>query len=234
MHYYPGTYIEQFDPEANAHNEVLEKLMNYPSTDISRIFAALRANLTAFAGDNANDIEVTVTELGPKNSAWELKTDIAVGIFAFESYLTFLEYGATNLDWLELHNGSFLAERDVGVGPAFTGITLAHTLAKPGDEFVSTVSNTVGFTTHAVKRADGSVRFVLVNTGRKALDDVQVTLSGENLATVGMKRVNQRAADTPSGDGTISDAAEVTDLGNDFTINVPAKSVTLLEWPANS
>jgi hypothetical protein len=229
VHYYPGSYIDSFDPTSSAHRQSLENLMKFPASDVHRIFAALQADFDTYAGDRADDIAITVTELGPKNSARELQSDIAIGIFALESYLTFLEYGAKNLDWLELHNGSFLSERAGTPGPAFNGIRFAHELAKPGDTFTTTLSNTSGLTAHAVKRTDGSVGLMLVNTTHESFEDVRVTVAGETLPKEGTQRRYARLANVSVGDGTLGEPTKVTELGNEFTIALPPSSSTLLE-----
>ena len=151
-------------------------LLNAPQHVIPEMFEELRARFAEHAGGRADDLEIAVTELGPAPGAPSGHIDVS-GLFAGDSYLTFLEQGASNVAWLELHNGSFLRECDGWRGRAFQGIRLAHLVADVGDELVETTSSEPAVVVaHASKRQDGNFAVMLMNSHQYRT--AKVTVSG--------------------------------------------------------
>jgi len=215
VHYYPtGT--------ANS-------IIDSPRTDIPQIFAELDKSISANAGANAGNVEVAVTEMGPNLSG---ATDpFGTGIFAAEAYVTFMEHGATNLDWLELHAGGFLNERNNDVGPAYHGIQMAHFFVQPGDTFVRTKATILGVVAHAAIHVDQSFSLLLSNLGTKARTGIPVTIAGPILASDGTRVDYQRLVDSTTVDGTIAGPVQITGLGNKFTVDLPPRTVSLISIP---
>lgn len=215
VHYYPAGSASSL-PDA-------------PRTDVPQIFSELKKSIAASAGANAANIEVTVTETGPTFSGVE--DPFARGLFAVEDYVTFLEYGAVNVDWLELHAGGFLNERNDNIGPAFQGIQLAHSFVQPGDSLVKAKATMLGVIAHAALRADQTVALMVANLGTVARTGVPVTISGPPLASDGTRIDYQRLGTSTTVDGTISEPTPLSDIGNEFSIDLPPKTVTLITIP---
>jgi hypothetical protein len=149
--------------------------------------ARLRESLVEHAGDHGAAIELVMTEVGPsvkvRDTALAQGTanrSQALGLFALDTYLTLTEHGFTNVDWLELHNGTFLSEARAGAmhrkGPAFNGIALAHLLAAPGDRLVTATTDTSTLVAHAAVRSDGSVGVLVSNIQAPELSPANVTV----------------------------------------------------------
>src|SRR4029078_11942052 len=106
-----------------------------------------------------------------------------------------MEQGALAVNWLELHNASFLAQVDWNNDP-FTrynvarrwghhGMHIAHLLASGNDTMVqATVSGTFGaqLKAHAYLHAAGSVGVMVTNSNRNNVAAVTVNLTGTGAA----------------------------------------------------
>jgi hypothetical protein len=220
VHFYPAQ-----DPSA---------LLLAPRAQIATAFAELRDELGDTAGDRADSIELAVTEVGAGPGLdWAKQPRVArhaQGLFALDSYLTFFEAGATNVDWLELHNGSFLSERNATRGPAYHGIAMAHRLAAPGDTLVSAVSASSAIVAHAAVRADGTLGILVANTqapgdGSLPPIDVPITLLGDTPVTSGVRYDYAPAGTEP---GALVGPTEVGDLSSPFTLTLAPYQATLI------
>jgi hypothetical protein len=203
-------------------------LLDVPRADVPQIFAELRKNFKTLAGANAPNIEVAVTELGPKTSDQD---PLFVGIFATEAYATFIDYGAVNVDWLELHNGSFLSERNPNLGPAYRGIQMVHTFTQPGDSLVQAKATVLGIVAHAALRSDQTLSLLLVNMNTLAAASIPVTIAGPTLSGEGTRTDYQRQEGATSGDGTISGPTPMSGLGNEFNVDLAPLSVSVITIP---
>lgn len=152
-----------------------DDLLNAPHRTLPVMFDELNAVFERHAGNGAGDIEITVTELGTAPGASQEQVSLG-GLFAGDSYLTFIEQGATNVAWLELHNGSFLSERSTRRGRAYQGIGLAHLVADVGESLVQTESShDRSVVSHAGVGENGSVRVMLLNSAEYRDAEVEVT-----------------------------------------------------------
>ena len=153
-----------------------QDLLTAPHSTIPIMFDELRASFAEHAGERADELDIAVTELGPPPGAPGSQMEVS-GLFAGDAYLTFLEQGAANVAWLELHNGSFLRECDGWRGRAFQGIRMAHLVAEVGDELVATTSSEPDIVVaHASQRQDGRRALMLMNS--HPYRTVNVTVSG--------------------------------------------------------
>ena len=221
VHFYPGQ-----DPSS---------LLAAPRLQIAASFADLRQRFVDSAGDHAADIELAVTEVGPGASVdWSRYPSVArhaQGLFALDAYLTFFAEGATNVDWLELHNGTFLSDRNSSRGPAYYGIALAHLLAAEGDTLVATTSAQGSIVAHAALRADGSLGILLVNTQAPASDgsiepvDVPVTSAGDDFPTSGYRYDYAPLASAP---GVIEGPVAMNQVTTPFTLTLAPYQATLV------
>ncbi len=220
VHFYPAE-----DPSA---------LLAAPRVQIASAFAELRQRLVETAGERADEIELAVTEVGAGPGLdwrdFEPVARHAQGLFALDAYLTFLEQGASNVAWLELHNGSFLSERSAARGPAFHGISMAHRLAAPGDTLVTATSESGIIVAHAARRADGTLGVLVVNTqapsaGVLSPIDVPVTLLGDAHPTSGVRYDYAPLGEQP---GVLEGPTPVSELGSSFTLTLAPYQATLV------
>ncbi|MGC4089978.1 MAG: hypothetical protein QM756_19235 [Polyangiaceae bacterium] len=212
----------------------VEKLLNTPRTVVPEIMKGLGRTLATCAPARKQSIEVAVTELGP-NSSMPIPSNQsqALGLFALESYATLLEHGVVNVDWLELHDRSFISERNgtSTPGPAYHGVQLVHQLLEPGDHFVESSSSSPGAVSpHAALRADGSVTVLLSNLTSNTTAHVSVSIPEPALGTNAQRF--DYAPNNGAVSGAVSGPSDVT-AGNAFSVDLaPYSSVTLHIPPA--
>jgi hypothetical protein len=208
--------------------------------------STLRDSFALHAGDNAENIELVMTEVGPgadiprgrRNDAGALDRGHAMGIFAADVYLTAAELGFVNVDWLELHNGTFLNEpRDETPhvkGPAFNGIQMARLLAGPGDRLVTTSSNKRSLVVHASIREDGRVGVLLMNTQAPEHAPSLVTVALDGIAVSGRGErydylpIIAATAPVNAASGPITGPEPFSDMPSPFSIELAPYGVTLL------
>jgi hypothetical protein len=219
----------------------------------------LRELIDEYSGENADNVEIVMTEVGtgvsvPRGRNGGLDRGQAMGIFAADMYLTAAEQGFVNVDWLELHNGTFLDEAPMpSKGPAFNGIRMAHLLADPGDTLVGVDSDVPSLVVHAARRQDGRVAVMLVNTQAPELDRARVTVSfagaevdssGEryDYAPLPLPPSPEEGDDADAGadplliagkSGPIEGPTRFSNLRSPFTVEIPQYGVTVLLFDAN-
>ncbi len=263
VHWYPDPPGLQTD-DANENTLYrLAGLLTFPRKVMPEMVSTLRETFAAHAGDNAENIEIVMTEVGtgirvPTGRNGGINRGQAMGIFAADMYLTAAELGFVNVDWLELHNGTFLAENMQAKGPAFSGIHMATLLAGPGDRLVTATSDTPSLVAHASVREDGRVGVLLINTQAPELRSASVTVtlegggagvSGERYdyfpvaMTAPTSDGGMPAADAGTGgagspyspvgaSGTVSGPAAFSDMPSPFTVELPPYGVSLLVFDA--
>ncbi len=148
-------------------------LLTKPAEEMEVMFETLRAEFEAHAGDNAENLEITVTEVGPPPGYSDKQASVS-GLFAADAYLSFIRHGASNIDWLELHNGTFLHEESDEPGRAYYGIKFAHDLAGPGERIVAAEADQPGVRVHAGVREDGSLAVMLINPAVFRVSEVTI------------------------------------------------------------
>jgi hypothetical protein len=215
VHYYPG-----HDPAS---------LLAAPRRQIQSIVDELFAQFASYGGENFERIGIAVTELGPGVGLdfREFPEDRhAIGLFALDAYLSFLRAGAFNVDWLELHNGTFLSEYSNARGHAYYGIELAHRLAEPGDALLATTSSAGALVVHAARKADGRVGLLVTNTRARGNPDTRVTIdvTGGVLGTTGER---YDFAPAESGPSPLVGPEPITDFTTPFSLSIPPYQATL-------
>jgi hypothetical protein len=185
----------------------------------------LRNLIATYCGDHAAHVELMMTELGP-NFAVPAAQAQADGLFAADAYLSLLEAGFANVDWLELHNGSFLVEQTQAKGPAFNGIRMAHLLSSPGDTLVTASSDQSAIAVHAAARADGTLGLMLINKQPATSTLVKVTINGAPLRPSGSRF--DYVPDGPAANGTVTGPTSVDGVGNEFSVSIPP--YTAIDW----
>ena len=224
-----------------------------PEMQIPPVFSTIRSALATTAG--CPNAPILVTEWGPntlKGADLPVSTpDQApvgsqyAGLFASESYANFMEQGAVAVNWLELHNRSFLASIDWTNDPftryndarrwGYHGMQIAHYLAGGGDTMVqATVSGTFGsqLKAHASLHADGSVGVLMTNANRNLTAAVTVNLTG---ASAARGCVGARYAYTPVNTDQDGDVAYepifASADGLSVTVAVPPLSTVVVVLP---
>jgi len=166
-------------------------------------------------------VELMMTELGP-NFTVPANQAQAAGLFSADAYLSLMEQGFVNVDWLELHNGSFLAEFTEVKGPAYNGIQMAHHLAGPGDSLVSATSDQTVVVAHAAQRADGTLAVLLMNTQPDTSMRITVHVDGMSLASGATATRYDYAPSSGAANGSVVGPAPMDAASNDFSVDVPA------------
>lgn len=169
-------------------------LLTKPQAQIASITGTLRSLINQYAGANAPNVGIAVTET---NSTIDKDTHPAA-LFAPDDYLTWLENGAFNIDWWNLHNGSSGGSTNVNGAPDYNdegilsnasgseppaetpfapyyGVQMMTKLGAPGDTLVRTTSSQSLLTVHAVKRSNGDVDLLFIN--KDPSNDYAVNLS---------------------------------------------------------
>jgi hypothetical protein len=215
IHYYPGTY-EAVEPA---------ELLTLPQSDIPRVVAGIQANLAQYCPANASAIKFFLSETSPNGTLAPGFPLPVEGLFAVNDYLTSLQAGILNIDWLELHNGTYLDDSE-DPGPAYYGIELAHLLAGVGDTLVSANSSNGAVLSWATLKANGQKGVLLINANPSASAVVQVTVSGSALGASATEHTYGVATTQTS---PVLAGSAFTVSGNTFNVTVPAYTAVVLD-----
>ena len=230
IHYYPG---------ATSESNSLSK----PATDIPTMTSTIRSIINQYAGTNAANMGIAVTETNP---GYELNSATAA-LFAPDSYLTWWENGVFNIDWWNLHNGAgstttngdgttnygdegILSNASSGEPaaetpfPPYYGISMLKQLGAAGSTLVKATSSNTLVGAHAVKTSDGGLNVLLVNRDLSSSSTVALSYTGYTPAT-GPTTSVWKKGDTAISSSTSSSATSVT---------LPAYSLTTLHLKPSS
>ena len=174
-----------------------------PKNQVPEIAQLLRQSLDEYCGDRAEQVGLALTEVGLRASSDGYIDPMSVGLYAADSYLTFSEQGFMNVDWLELHQGDFLSERDQSEGVAYKGISMAHRAAVPGSRWIAASSNSSDLSVHATLGDDGTLSLALVNPEPATLLDVWVDLQNMAVAQQGQRWDFSRDPEATDDEGNI-------------------------------
>jgi hypothetical protein len=241
VHWYPNppSAPNEDDPDVNTLYR-LAGLLTFPRIVMPTMVSRLREVFAEHCGSNAENVEIVMTEVGtgvrvPRGRNGGLDRGQAMGIFAADMYLTAAELGFVNVDWLELHNGTFLDEAMQAKGPAFSGIQMANLLAGPGDRLVKATSNVPSLVVHASARADGRVGVLLINTQAPELRAVNATVAIEGGGASGSgERYDYAPPMAGSGtSGTVTGPTAFSDMESPFSVEVPPYGLSLLLFDAD-
>lgn len=222
IHWYTGDLLP---PDWKMLDEA--SLLRKPQEDLPPMATALAELFHKYCGAKAAKMQFIVSEMGTRPYA-RISTPLTQGLFAGDGYISLMEIGAANIDWLELHANYFLDEKNQP-GPAFFGIQMAHLLLSVDDALVESHSSSGLLTVHASKRADGSIGVMLVNKHPKDTATVKLKVSGAKLGASGV-RFDWGSASPASGYPVTRNA--LPDAGSTMTITVPPYTITDLVLPA--
>jgi hypothetical protein len=198
-------------------------LLRAPRTTLPAMTAELHNLITTYCGGHAADVDIAMTEVGPNFTVPAAQAQ-AEGLFAADTYVSLLEDGLVSVDWLELHNGTFLSEASEDRGPAFYGIQLAHQLAAPGDALLASTSDQAPIVAHASRRADGTIGVMLINTQPVTTTEVTVTIGGT--AITGAAARYDYAPVDGGASGIVAGPTAADGIGNPFTVTLTPYTAT--------
>jgi hypothetical protein len=229
-HWYAGTSLTQ--------------LLTTPRTDIPKMFSDLADKVATRCPTRSGKIPLAITEWGPNVNNFEITPPAStqlVGVFAADSYAHFMEQGAVHVDWLELHNGSYLTEADVPQW-GYKGQQMAGYLANAGDAMVAATLETPPeafaaglLQAHAAKRVDGSATVMLVNTSPTAIAAATIKVAGlaaaSKLPCVGTRYTYAPVNGDNDGQVSVAPIFSNNDATNQVSVEVPAYSVVVVAFP---
>ncbi len=238
VHWYPGSTIAS--------------LLTIPKTDIPAMFSGLHALMMAncAAPDRGATMPIAITEWGPNTlygtaaiigQTWHptppgvpSQTQVG-GIFAAESYATFMEQGALAVHWAQLHDNQYLMPDPQEDTPGFGyhGQLIAHYLASGGDTMMPTTSTVATLSSHAALRVDGGINVMLTNISPTAAANVTVNLAGGTsaLACAGTRYAYTPVSTNVDGPVGAGQAIFATTTGTSVGVAVPAYSVVVIAFP---
>jgi hypothetical protein len=200
-------------------------LLEAPRQQVPAMMKELEKALAACCPQRESAPGVAITEMGPNSgTAIDSAHAQAIGLFAANGYASLLEHGVFNIDWLELHNGSFLSERSQRSGPGYKGVQLASHFVQSGDTFVSSSSSApYALQTHAALRSDGSLSLLLVNIAPKTVANVTLRIE-PSVASARVERYDYR----PSGEAADGQVVGPSEVPVSTTLSVDAYSAAVL------
>ena len=204
------------------------KLLAGPQDTLRPILAGLVEQMQKACGQRTRSIQVAFTEVGvaPYVNVPESE-EVVLGLFVADLYPQLVEYGVINADWAELHNGSFLDNRNKP-GPQYFGMQMVHALMNFNDAVLTATSSSSMLSVHASKRADGSLGLMLINKDGKNATTAKVQVSGGGLAAKGM-RFDYGKTNPPDGNSVTGKPIE--GVGNSFSVAMPPFTATVVLIP---
>jgi hypothetical protein len=235
-HWYPGSTIVSLLPA--------------PRTEIPAMYTGLRDVLAANCPTGKAGLPIAISEWGPNiNQANDIAAQLTdrftaglpptntqiVGIFAAESYATFMEQGVFSAHWAQMHSpGGGYLEPTPANNWGYHGAVMAHYFARAGDTILPppTASNPLLYA-HASQHTDGTLAVMLTNTSPTAALAVTVNVTGGAATPLGCSgfRYGYISAganlDSPITAENIFSATTRTS----FAVAVPAYSVVVVTFP---
>jgi hypothetical protein len=229
------------------------QLLGQPQAQVGAITSTLHSLISQFSG--TRQVQIMTTET---NSSYE-HDSAAAALMAADAYPTWLEQGATNVDWWDIHNGLGSVTTDQTGGtdyndegilsnatcagggspcepaaetpfPPYFGISMAGRFLAGGGTLLGTSSSQSLVGSHAVEAPDGSLNVLLINKDPSNSYQVSLAYNGYTPAASGMTSVYGRAA-TSITSGT-SSSSSVTLAPYSITVLHLAKSTGSTTGPS--
>ncbi len=197
LHWYPENPGQEND----------QTLLQDPNA-IQSYMDTMKQYLSQYAGSNAKNIQIFTDETNNVSSDPDKQTiSLVNALFLAKDYNDWLQAGAANVSWWDLHNSkvdaadessSLYGSADYGdygilsAGqkgepplnapfPAYFGYRLMHFLVAPKDHYVAVTSSQSLLSSYAVKSPDGNMGVMLVNTSPTTSYQVKIAgLQGFN------------------------------------------------------
>jgi hypothetical protein len=215
------------------------------SPGIASMVSTVKSLISHYAGSNAANIEIFVTEFNSvSGSPGKQTTSVVNAMFIADGIATWLENGVSNVDVWDLHNGSTAGNNssslygsstfgDYGIlsnassgepaldtpFPTYYGMEMLTSLGKPGDKLVTATSSNSLLSSHAVVRANGDLTLLLINK-----DPTNTTTA--NIAVSGFVPESTGTVQTYGKTSSAITSRSATGLGSKFTMAVAPYSLT--------
>ena len=158
---------------------------------IRSMVSTLNGEIDQYCGKHAKAVQTMITETNSVSyNPGKQTTNLVNALYLAENYLTWLSNGVTNVDWWDIHNSEVTGTNDdpslygtnnygdyglLSVGntdeppantpfPDYYGLQIVRKVVGPFDQIVAASSSQDLVQVFAVKKADGSVAVLLVNT----------------------------------------------------------------------
>jgi Cellulose binding domain/Fibronectin type III domain len=193
------------------------EMLGQPQAQIPAITSTLHSLIAQYSGTRQVQIMTTETNSGYEHDS------AASALLAADAYPTWLEQGATNVDWWNIHNGAgavstdqtggtdyndegFLSNASCATGgspcepaaetpfPPYFGISMAGRFLAGGGTLLGTSSSQSLVSAHAVEAANGSLNVMLVNKDPANSTQVSLAYSGYTPSASATTAVYGRAA----------------------------------------
>jgi len=204
IHWYPKL-------PAQADNSSPDAMLLSHVSQIPGMMSQLRSEISHYCGTHAKDVQILVGETNTGNPGKQ-RISLVNASFLADSYMTWLEHGASNVSWWDLHNGiemsgnsssslygtadygdeGILANGTCSAGlceppanipfPPYFGMQMLTHLGAPGDQMVLASSRQRLVSAHAVRQTNGNLAVLLVNKDPSTSYTFTVSLSGYNPA----------------------------------------------------
>lgn len=176
---------------------------------IAGMIATTREEIQRDCGSHASAVQIMVTETNSVSYQPGKQTvGLVNALFLADDYMTWLEQGAANVDWWNLHdwnvylfNNSAALYGDAHFGdygilstglcagsvcepaadtpfPPYYALQMLSYLGRPGDTMVAASSDQTLVTVHAVKQANGDLALLLLNKDPSTYSTVSLHLNG--------------------------------------------------------
>lgn len=181
---------------------------------IPSMVSTLHSEINQYCGSHASSIKIMTTETNSVSyNPGKQTTGLVNALYLAEDYMTWLENGVTNVDWWDVHNSAVTGTNDsptlygttdygdyglLSVGspgeppvdtpfPDYYGLQIVSRVVGPFDRIVAASSDQNAVQVFAVKKWDGSVAVLLINTDASASYNVSIAglhIPGWSSATV--------------------------------------------------
>jgi len=215
IHWQVGKYLppdfKKADPAA---------ILAAPYRDLPQVVSGLLELFAKYGGPNAANIQLAVTAI----SVPGLENDpLTKALFLADTYVSFIEDGAVSVVGSELHDASFIDSKN-GLGPIAYALGMIHILAGPGDPILVSESSNPLLAVHSARRADGSVRIMLINKDPLKETTVRVALKGGTFANKGARfDFGKSTGGLPTKSGL--------DVSGNFSVDVPPYTISVVVVP---
>jgi hypothetical protein len=204
-HWYPNW-------PAQADNISSDAMLLSHVSQIPGMMSQLRSEISQYCGTHAKDVQILVGETNAGNPGKQSVSPVNASFLA-DNYMTWLENGASDVSWWDLHNGidtsgnnssslygtatygdqGMLSSGTCSAGlceppanmpfPPYFGMQMLTHLGVPGDQMVAASSRQRRVSAHAVRQTNGNLAVLLVNKDPGTSYTLTVSLSGYNPAS---------------------------------------------------
>jgi len=220
---------------------------NSKTPGIATMMTKLQALIAQYGGANAANIQILVTETNSvAYNPGKQTVSLVNALFIADTMPTWLENGATSVDFWNLHNGSSANNNssslfggatygDYGIlsngsanepaadtpQPSYYGIQMLAALGQAGDTLIQAASSNSLLTVHAVRQANGNLALLLINKDPSNSTTANVSIAGYTPAATGTVFTYGQAS-------TAITSSTATGLGGSFAATTPPYSLTTI------